>query len=559
MHLSKKLHVEPSQPLKRKKLSKIVAKAVHFFVFLIFMVLLAGHENMTPPFGKNTIDFFDFENRQLIENQINNLSSDTSGHLNIRVNELVSEFYKMRDYKPAWTLNYTTNLNFYCLKKIIDSTVYYGFPKDYFKGTVLDDMSNQLSLSKSKNKDKSFEDRTQLEIQSTKSALLVMIYMRMGIISEDTSSAFMDYTKCLPRLLNVALENNSLTKTILSVQPKIQPYQQLLSSIPEFVTIYESISDNKNSLSDNMLTKALNFCDLDTKDSTLISNEKLLEDFQKKYSLNVNGKFDTATQKKMQSIFHFKYLQICLNLDRLRKVNNFDSDYLFVNIPEFKMHLIEGNIEHETFNVIVGRTETPTPILSSKIERIIANPDWTVPTNIAQKEMLSKIRTDSGFLQRNGYTIVNRRAKPVNEEEINWEAENPFGGEYYIRQNKSDNNALGKLKFVFPNSHSVYMHDTPSKRLFANKKRTYSHGCVRIQNPEKLAQYLTNKCGTCKNDSVNIYTLIADKRQDVLNLEMKMPIHIQYITNIVDESGSIYFLNDVYNLDEEAINSLFPG
>jgi murein L,D-transpeptidase YcbB/YkuD len=301
----------------------------------------------------------------------------------------------------------------------------------------------------------------------------------------------------------------------------------------------------------------MRYCNIEGPDSVL-PVDQFISDFQKLNDMDITGVLDTATRNKLLSVLDFRYMQICLNLDRLRKLETNNAEYLLVNIPEYTMHLITNNVEKESFKVIVGKTDTPTPILSSKIIRIIANPDWTVPTTIAQNEFLSKIRTDSAYLEKNGYIIVDRNSKPVSTNTINWLASNPLGASYYIRQNSSESNALGKLKFVFPNEYSVYMHDTPSKRLFSNKKRSYSHGCIRVQNPEKLAQYLADLNTSVGGDSINIQNLIEASKQRVLNLRTEMPIHIQYITCMGDKSGDIHFLNDVYNLDEKAINELFP-
>jgi len=251
-----------------------------------------------------------------------------------------------------------------------------------------------------------------------------------------------------------------------------------------------------------------------------------------------------------------RYYQACLNVNRLRKLNQTGNNYLFVNIPSFKLHVIESKQIKEVFNVVVGKKQTPTPVLSSSIERVVANPYWTVPKSIANNEMLYKIRKDSTYLKKHGYYIINNYEETVDESLINWNDSDPLGNKYWIRQTNSRANALGQVKFLFPNEYSVYLHDTPSKSLFKNQYRAYSHGCVRLENPDKLAQYLTDKFNA---EKVDMKSLISQSEHQVIDLSEKIDIHIQYITSLGNENNEIEFYNDIYDLDKNELNSVFQG
>jgi murein L,D-transpeptidase YcbB/YkuD len=245
-----------------------------------------------------------------------------------------------------------------------------------------------------------------------------------------------------------------------------------------------------------------------------------------------------------------------LNLNRLRIFNNSEEDFLYVNIPEFKLHVVEGKQEKEFFNVIVGKEETPTPVFSGNIEKVIANPYWTVPKSIAINEMLPKIRRDSTYMQRNGYYVINSHEEVVDISELDWSSSDPFGNKYCIRQINSTNNSLGLVKIIFPNEHSVYLHDTPARGLFKRKNRTFSHGCIRLENPDKLAQYLTDKY--ISPQKVNINNIIKSRKNREVLLEKKVNIHIQYITCSGSDNAELEFYNDIYKLDKQEISTIFP-
>jgi murein L,D-transpeptidase YcbB/YkuD len=217
---------------------------------------------------------------------------------------------------------------------------------------------------------------------------------------------------------------------------------------------------------------------------------------------------------------------------------------------------VEANQEKESFNVIVGKKRTPTPVFSSSIEKVIANPYWTVPRSITF-EMLHKIRKDSTYLARNGFFVINGREEVVDPSVIDWNSDDPLGKRYWLRQINSKYNALGQIKFIFPNDYSVYLHDTQSKSLFRHKNRMFSHGCVRLENPDKLAQYLTSTYTHQSNQ--NIEHLLSNSAREEINLSEKVKIHIQYITCSATENTDLIFYNDIYNLDQKELKEVFPN
>jgi hypothetical protein len=441
---------------------------------------------------------------------------------------------------------------------LLYSSAYFGFPIDYFnveKIHFLDTETKNLI----NNKD-FLKQRMELELTTTYSALKFMLYLKHGIIEADTSSAFSSNIKTLPEILNNAVNQFNIKEEILSVQPDLVQHRNLLNSLSYFIDLHYSIKYTTPAfIDDKLLAKSLYYTGIigsPVFDSTNLKSDALYK-LAEEYQIPNDSLLNILTHEALVSLLEYRYFQTCLNLNRLRNLNQNGDNYLFVNIPEFKLHVIESNKEKEEFNVIVGTTETPTPTLTSNIEKVIANPFWTVPRSIVSNEMLRKIRKDSTYLKRNGYFVINNYEETVDESQINWNDVDPLGKKYWIRQINSSKNALGQVKFMFPNDYSVYLHDTQSKGLFKKDNRTFSHGCIRLENPNKLAQYLTDNYNT-QNKS-DIGNLISANKRHIIDLSEKIEIHIQYITCSGAQNSDMIFFNDVYNKDKEEIKAIFPN
>lgn len=201
-----------------------------------------------------------------------------------------------------------------------------------------------------------------------------------------------------------------------------------------------------------------------------------------------------------------------------------------VNIPEFTMRLYEhGQLKH-TGRVVVGKTNTQTPVFSSVMDYVVINPSWGVPSSILKKEFLPKIAADPDYAERHGYQVIRKDDRIV-----------------AIRQPPGERNALGFIKFMFPNEHAVYLHDTPQRNLFARDERAFSHGCVRVDQPFALADALL---GTMGYDEARLKAMIG-KGEKIVTLQNKLPVHLTYFTLSVDDNGQIHRFADIYGHDEK--------
>jgi len=216
----------------------------------------------------------------------------------------------------------------------------------------------------------------------------------------------------------------------------------------------------------------------------------------------------------------------------------------------YKKNRLIGNSK-----VIVGAVKTPTPLVSSKIERIITNPVWQVPRSITLNEMLPKLKSDSGYLSRNRLRLVDENRNNIAYHQVDWNTVSAENFDLKVRQESGKDNSLGRVKFVFPNPYSVYLHDTPGKQSFSYDIRALSHGCVRVQNPEMLADYLVREFSG-QHQNMDVVGMINNGVRREINLKDPVPLYIHYITCEADDDLNIFFYNDIYGRDKKELKKL---
>lgn len=230
--------------------------------------------------------------------------------------------------------------------------------------------------------------------------------------------------------------------------------------------------------------------------------------------------------------------EIIANMERWRWLpSTLNPNRIEVNLPEFTLRLYRDNrVIHEA-RTIVGKKDTPTPLLTAAMEHLIVNPSWYVPQSIVQNEFLPKMEDDPEFAARHGYEVIQD------------------GDMTYMRQPPGDDNALGYVKFIFPNQHSVYLHDTSTRKLFANTDRAYSHGCVRLDDPFALAGILLAD----QDYTADSLKAMIGKAEKMIKLKSPLAIHLNYFTLAVDEDGNLKRINDVYGYDKMVAGALGIG
>lgn len=248
---------------------------------------------------------------------------------------------------------------------------------------------------------------------------------------------------------------------------------------------------------------------------------------------------------------------IDLNMERWRWVpRSFGDRYLMVNIPEYALHVYERDRSVLDMRVVVGKALTATPVFSDQMTHVVINPTWNVPMSIVEGEFAAEVQQDPTFLERQRIRIFDREdgdAREIDAASVNWSDPEELK-RITLRQDPGEENALGRIKFMLPNKFDIYLHDTPAGHLFAAKERSFSHGCVRVEDPLKLASYVLK--GRSEASPERIQSLIAQDSTVTLELPKSLPVHIVYFTVFVQEDGTLGFRDDVYGIDQELIEKL---
>ncbi len=271
-------------------------------------------------------------------------------------------------------------------------------------------------------------------------------------------------------------------------------------------------------------------------DSTLVLG---VQRFQIRHGLHPDAVLGQGFFKALNVPIADRLRTMLVNMERLRWVPEKQApDLLLVNIPEFRLHVYQADTILWSMSVVVGTTATRTVVFSDSVSQVVFSPTWTIPASITRGEILPAMSRDPNYLKRKNMEIIGGTAsKPI------------------IRQKPGAGNALGRVKFLFPNSYSIYLHDTPTQHVFARENRAFSHGCIRLSEPEALAEYLLQNDTTWTPEKIK--TAMFGGVETYVKLKQKRPVTIGYFTAWVDREGMLNFRDDVYGHDARLASELF--
>ncbi len=283
--------------------------------------------------------------------------------------------------------------------------------------------------------------------------------------------------------------------------------------------------------------------------------ELAVKTFQRHHGLDPDGIVGKNTLRALNLTPRYKVNKIRVNLERARWVlHDLPQRYLLVNIAAFELFYFENGQKRWQCKVMVGKPFWKTPVFKASMEYVVLNPYWIVPPGILKKEIIPKIKNDPSYLLKNNMEIVDAKGRRINPRAINWHRINPSRFPYIIRQKPGPKNALGRIKFIFPNKHFVFLHDTPAKSLFSRNIRAFSHGCIRVEKPMELVEILFKD--SPKWNLEKIRRIIDSGKNVTIHLQKKIPIFILYWTVIRNENDSITFLQDIYDRDKKILLGL---
>ena len=277
--------------------------------------------------------------------------------------------------------------------------------------------------------------------------------------------------------------------------------------------------------------------------------------FQEDWGLNTDGVIGKSTLEDLNSQ-PFKLIgQLKVNMERYRWLPlQVTEKYVIVNIANFKLDLIAGSDTLISMRVVVGKDPRKTPVFNEQISYIVFSPSWTVPNTILQDDIIPELLKGPEYLEKKNMKLLRHDGSELVYSEIDWSTITKNNFPYTVRQNPGPTNALGRVKFMFPNTYDVYIHDTPSKGSFAREERDISSGCVRVERPFDLAVLLLSD--SPEWSPVNIRNAMQQEKEQIVRLKIPVDVVLIYLTAWTDGKDRIQFRKDVYKRDEIVLGAL---
>ncbi|RAU19308.1 murein L,D-transpeptidase [Nitrincola tibetensis] len=409
---------------------------------------------------------------------------------------------------------------------------------------------------------------TELEVLATTSMLNALSHLMYGKLKADEIEPMWRYERQRPldqRHEALLIKHQSNISTAFDqARPDFPPYQQLRSAYQTLLaelklhewpfisedrpSIRQGDRDPRVVLIRERLLPSIDHPDPDFYDEALA--EAVIE-FQKSFLLTTDGIVGPATLRAMNMSPADKLNQIQVNLERMRWLaNEMEEEMVLVDIAGAKLVYYENAQPVWETRTQVGRPARPTPLMKSRITHFTFNPTWTIPPTILRQDKLPEIRRDISYLQRNNIRVLDYSGAELQADEIDWS--NPGG--IMLRQDSGPANALGQVVIRFPNSEAIYLHDTPSKRLFERDQRAFSSGCIRVENALDLVSILMEATQTPEAQQID--SLLNSRQTRNVSLRSSIPVLLAYWTAEADDKGHIIFRPDIYNHDKRVLTAL---
>jgi murein L,D-transpeptidase YcbB/YkuD len=294
--------------------------------------------------------------------------------------------------------------------------------------------------------------------------------------------------------------------------------------------------------------------------------DKAVRKFQRLNGLDTDGIVGTQTLQALNIAAGQRVRQIVVNLERWRWLpQNWGRRYVIVNIASFNLNVVENEQLVMDSRVIAGKTYRRTPVFSDRVTYLVLNPSWEVPKKIARKDLLPKIKKDPQFLSQQKIRIFKgwgSNAREIDPKDIDWKAVKESNFEFRLRQDPGPLNALGRIKFMFPNQFDVYLHDTPARNLFEKSRRDFSSGCIRMEKPVEFAEYLLRSHLAWPPEKIRSSLTGSEPVEQTVQIPEPINIHILYWTVWLGHDDLIHFSPDIYGRDsalDAALQKPPPG
>lgn len=502
--------------------------------------------------------------------------------LNVRQNELfakgeIHKFYNNRLFNPVWTQHgVLTELAYELRFEIIQITFDGLDPRDYHLDAI-NTFFTQFENNKKRQIPNQLSDLADVDLLLSDAFFHVAGHLEKGKVDPRTLNGDWHITPkkakvAYDQLLELAIANQQIRQSLETLYPNLTIYKkgrEVIRSLDDIrkhdtlnwkaVKATKTIKVSETNGGIPNLRERLAFwkyltpyeyADEKEYDSTMFAAVQM---FQRRNGLEPDGALGKNTVNALNQSPADLIDQASVNMERLRWLPDTlkDAEMIVVNIANYQLDYLSNRDTLFSARVIVGKKYHESPIFSSAMSYIVFSPYWNLPTSIVRNEVMPAMRKNPGYLTQKNMEVVTFSGKHVDPTTVNWSGKSI---PYMVRQKPGDHNSLGLVKFMFPNEHSVYIHDTPSRSLFAREDRALSHGCIRIQNPADFAALLLKDNPAWNSSKIN--RAMHQTQEQIVNLNRKIPVVLLYLTFWADSKGQGHFREDIYGRDEEVLESL---
>ena len=484
----------------------------------------------------------------------------------------LGEFYSRREFRAAWTSAHPREQ---LLQALADS-YHDGLNPDDYHLPLLQELSKQATQP-----DATATLAAQYDILLTEALLRLAYHLTFGKVDPESFDPQWNYGRVLPgtdiaREIEDAIASDTVYDRLTALKPTHRFYARLKqelaryraiekdggwSALPEGPSLKPGASDERVPALRARLLRSADLVDVAVSDPlyydpTLVA---AIKQYQERTGLGADGVLGGATLAELNVPVASRILQLRVNLDRGRVLlQDLPKRFVIVNIAGYTVYLVEGQEVVWHARAQVGKTYRRTPLFRSEISYLVFNPTWTVPPGIIANDILPDARRDPRSIARRGLRVLDRNGRELDPATIDWSRFKSGHIPYTLRQDPGPSNALGRVKFMFPNPYQVYLHDTPSQSLFERPERAFSSGCVRVERALELAEHVLADERRWNQDSI-AKTVEAGELENV-TLKRRIPVLLAYWTAWLDPKGRTNFRRDVYDQDAkwaQALNAPF--
>ena len=477
----------------------------------------------------------------------------------------VRRFYQRQHYQLMWIDGERPSRRYGDLVKILSGAEEHGLPRALYLTPIPDGSGEDMKISA--------EQAPDLDVKATATFFRYSLHLSSGRLDPRDLQPLWTLRPQKPDLveaLATAVTQNDLAKVVSQLEPAQPEYQELRKALVRYRAIaakggWPSLPANtklkpgqQSAVMPALRQRLAIEGDLDaeheqtagtTYDSIAVSAVKR---FEERHRFEPDGVLDADAVKALNQPVERRIRTIELNMERLRWLPDaMPSRYLMVNVPDFHLEAVENQQTVMDIRVVVGAPDNKTPIFADQMTHVVFSPYWNVPSGIAEEETIPRAAGDPDFLSRNNMEVVGPNGEVMESSSVDWS--NAKG--LRIRQRPGSGNALGGVKFIFPNNFDVYLHDTNATKLFDRLERGLSHGCVRVEEPHKLAQYVLRDLPEWTPDAIAEAMKSGEEKH--VKLKTSIPVFIVYQTATV-HAGGVRFLEDLYGYDAGQAAKLWP-